>query len=407
MTEEKKELSVEEAVAKAFTMFEERQAKKAAEEVALEQVAKAQKYDELMAKEEKEETWAESKKSVSIKKETKTGFADEDIVMFDKYLRGEVGLNIARKALQLSEVNVDESSMEGRRAKALTEGSATAGGVLVPSDWNAGLIELRDQASFPRKMGVQQITTSYDNIDIPAEATAFTKFVRTAEAGSYDTNDPVFAANNVTPQKWTKLTRLSEELVADEVYDLLGYLQRGYARAMAATENYYCAIGSGTNQHLGIMEGGDTDALTFDSSGNITADEIWELFYTLGAGYRENAAWLMASGTWSYIMRMRDSNNWAFQAADATQIGRGNGQPDGVLCNKPVFLQDDCPAYTTGLCPIMVGDPYYYALVDRAGLSIARLDELYKASGQVGFAANFRQSGTVLYELAFVGGAMA
>ena len=411
--EEKKELTLDESVIKALEIFEARQAendaKKSADAEALENAAKAQAYDELLKEQEKDETWAESKKGVHVKKETKSGFSDEDVVMFDQYLRGKVGLNVARKALTLSEVSYDpKDPLKSVRAKALQEDSATEGGVLVPSDWHSSMIELRDQASFPRKMGVQQITTTRDNIDIPAEATSFTKFARTAEEAAYGTNDPALAQNNVIPQKWTKLTKISEELIADDAFDLLGFMQRGYARAMAATENYYCSIGSGSSQHLGIMEGGDTDALTFDSSANITADEIWELLYILGSGYRGQAAWLMASKTFSYVIRMRDANNWAFpQSGENSMAHAGSAQPDGMLCGKPVFLEDNCPDYTTGLCPIMVGDPFYYALVDRSGLSIARLDELYKANGQVGFAANFRQSGTVLYELAFVGGAMA
>ena len=375
----------------------------------LEQAAKAKKYDELLKENEKEETWSEAKKGVHIKKETKRGFSDEPIVMFDQYMRGRVGLSVAKKALEIGEVTYDPKDPMGSvRAKALTEGSATAGGVLVPSDWHTPMIELRDQASFPRKMGVQQITTTRDNIDLPTEATSFTKFARTAEAGDYGTNDPVLAANNVIPQKWTKLTKISEELVADDAYDLLGFLQRGYARAMAATENYYCSIGTGSNQHLGIMEGGDTDALTFDSADNITADEIPELFFKLGSGYRGQAAWLMASTTWAYLLGIRDANNWAFSAGDVRSTALyGSGQPDGTLLGKPVFLEDNAPTIATAQCPIMVGDPFYYALVDRSGLSIARLDELYKATGEVGFAANFRQSGTVLYEKAFVGGLMA
>jgi HK97 family phage major capsid protein len=220
---------------------------------------------------------------------------------------------------------------------ALQEGDGGEGGYLVPNDYYNRMIELRDQASFPRRMGVQSITTERDVIDIPAEGTSFTKFSRTAEEGTYSTNDPAFVQNQVTPQKWTKSWRVSEELIADNAYDLTGFLTRAAGRAMAQTENYYVAIGSGTNQHEGIFEGGDTDALTFDSTGNITPDEIWELFYTLGAGYRGQAAWLMDDQTWRYILSIRDANNWAFAAADMATIGAGSNQPDGMLCGKPVF----------------------------------------------------------------------
>jgi HK97 family phage major capsid protein len=385
--EEEKKLTLDESVVKALEIMETRQAVKdeadAKEAELLEVSAKAAKFDEM----EKEGTWAEAKKGVHIKKESELGFSDEPDFVLDGYLRGRIEENVAMKVLN--------------------EGTGTAGGVTVPTDWHKRLIELRDQASYPRRMGVQQLKTDRDNIDIPAEATSFTKFSRVAESGTYATNDPVFAQNNVIPQKWTKLTKVTDELLADNAYDLEGFLMRAYARAMAQTENYYVALGSGSSQHLGIFEGGDTDALTFDSGANITPDEIWELFYKLPAGYRGQANFLMNSSTWQYILSIRDANNWAFGAADMATIGASSEQPDGTLLGKPVYLQDDIPAISSATGVIAVGDPFYYALVDNGSLEIKRLEELYAATGQIGFRATFRQSGTVLYEGAWAIGVMA
>lgn len=383
-----KDMTLDESVVKALEIFEARQAEKAAkaaaEEEALLNAAKAQKFDELLAEREKDEAWKSVKGSVAVKKETKLGFADEDKVLFSKYLRMEVDDRTARKALQ--------------------EGDGAEGGYLVPNDYAAGIVELRDPLSFPRRMGVQQIVTSRDNIDIPAEATSFTKFARIAEEGTYSTNDPAFAQNNVIPQKWVKLFKVSEELVEDDAYNLEGFLQSAIARAVAQTEAYYVAVGSGSSQHLGIFEGGDTDALTFDSAGNITPDEIWELFYTLGTGYHPNAAWLMDNQTWRYILSIRDTNNWAFATADMASVNAPDA--DGMLCGKRVFLQDDIPAITASTAVIAFGDPFYYALVDKKGLSVQVLKELYAASGQIAYKCHFRQSGTVLYEKAWVCGVM-
>jgi predicted phage gp36 major capsid-like protein len=62
---------------------------------------------------------------------------------------------------------------------------------------------------------------------------------------------------------------------------------------------------------------------------------------------------------------------------------------------------------STGNGVIAVGDPFYYALVDRVGLSIDVNPYLYQATGQVGYFARFRQSGKVLYSLAWCIGQMA
>jgi HK97 family phage major capsid protein len=175
---------------------------------------------------------------------------------------------------------------------------------------------------------------------------------------------------------------------------------------MAQTEAYYVAIGSGTNQHQGIFVGGTTDGLTFDSSGNITPDEIFELFMKLKTGYQSNAAWLMDNDTWRYLVTLRDTNNWAFSTADMATIGTGSAQA-GTLYGKPVFLQDDIDTRAASTTVIMVGDPSYYALVERRGLTISRNPYLYQANGQVGFFNTFRQGGKVLQTEAWQGGIMS
>ena len=76
----------------------------------------------------------------------------------------------------------------------------------------------------------------------------------------------------------------------------------------------------------------------------------------------------------------------------------------GTLYGKPVFVQDDIPVRAAAVVSVMVGDPDYYALVERRGLTISRNPYLYQANGQVGFFNTFRQSGKVLIEEAWQGG---
>lgn len=392
MSDEEKILSTEEVVAAAVNEFKRIQKEEEAERKRVEEEKKAMRdaiekelREEIEAEvKEEQKTWENSKGAANIKKETKTGFADEDQVMFSKYLRREVDDDVARKALQ--------------------EDAGSEGGYLVPEDWNSQFIQLRDPLSWPRRAGVQQLNTSRDVLHIPAEATSFTKFDYAAEEGSYTSNDPAFAENAIDIHKWTKIFRVSEELVADNAYNLESNLQQMIARSVAATEAYYTAVGTGSSQHEGVIVGCDTDTVTLDSDGYITPDEVWEIFYSLGGGYRPNAFWLMDDQTWRYILSLRDANNWAFSAADMAQVNVEGA--DGMLCGKRVFLQDDIDTFgaTAGNVVIAFGDPFYYALVDRSGLSIQRLDELYVESGQIGYACRFRQGGGVLYESAFVSG---
>jgi HK97 family phage major capsid protein len=291
--------------------------------------------------------------------------------------------------------------------KALQEGTGSEGGFLVPDDFVNRITEKRDNASFPRAMGVNIIQTSRDAIDIPAESTSLSNFSRTAEEAAYTTNDPSFAQNNIIVHKWTKLTKISEELLEDDASNLEEFYARAVGRAMANTEAYFVAIGSGTNQHQGIFEGGTTNGLAFDTSASGTAikpEELYELFMTLKQGYQSNAAWLMDNLTWAYLLTLRDTSNWAFGSADFANVNTSGGPSVGMLYGKPVFVQDDIPVRADAITSVMVGDPDYYALVERRGLQISRNPYLYQANGQVGFFNTFRQGGAVLVAEAWQGG---
>jgi HK97 family phage major capsid protein len=256
-------------------------------------------------------------------------------------------------------------------------------------------------------MGVRVINTNLPVIDIPAESTSVANATRVAEAGAYSTDLPAFAQNQITVQKWTLRHTVTEEFLEDDAAGFEAWYSRSLARSLANTEAYYVAIGTGTNQHEGIMVGGDTSGLIFDSDTNITADEIFELFMLLKDGYQGNSSWLMDRDTWRYLATLRDANNWAFGNADMLTINTSGGVQAGTLYGRPVFLQDDISTRSTGNDVIAVGDPDYYALVDRKGLTVARNPYLQQANGLVDFFVHFRQSGAVLAAEAFQIGSMA
>jgi HK97 family phage major capsid protein len=255
-------------------------------------------------------------------------------------------------------------------------------------------------------MGVRVFQTNLKVVDLPAESTSLTKFTRVAESGSYSTNDPAFAQNQVTVQKWTKLTKFSEEILEDNAAGLLDYYTRGLARAMAATEAYYVAIGSGTNQHEGIFEGGDTDAFIYNTDNGMDSDSayivgsaVWAHYYDLPEGYRTDAAWLMDSQTLAEIVSARSTKAFEWGGADLLTVDPGSGQVR--LIGKPVFTQDDISTNASAVGFIAFGSPFYYTLVERKGLSVMRNPYLYNATGEIGFFTSFRQSGKVTVEEAW------
>jgi len=420
MADEAKGYSEEELALIVARALDERDAKKAAEAEAKE--ALVTKFEEGLEQGKEEgkkealeeaKAWAE-KKAPGYMQHARPGSEDDGdpkkgpMEAFRYWAKkGDPG---AAKALTPSGRNVEHLGEEFLKTLSpdqktiLSQGGT--GTYLVPDGFVAEILPLRDNASFVRQMGVRIIQTNLPVVDIPAESTSVANFTRSAEANAYTTDIPAFAQNQVTVQKWTLRHTASEEFLEDDATNFDQWFSRSLARSMARTESYYVAIGNGTNQHEGIFEGGTTDALTFDSSGNITADEIFELMMVLKTEYQPDAAWLMDNDTWRYLATLRDSNNWAFGAADYLTISNDGSAQAGTLYGRPVFLQGDIPVRAASTTVIMVGDPYYYGLVERKGLTIARNPFLQQAEGLVDFFSHFRQSGKVLAEEAWAGGLM-
>jgi HK97 family phage major capsid protein len=255
---------------------------------------------------------------------------------------------------------------------------------------------------------VQIIQTDRDVMKVPTESTKIAAFGVTAEEGTYDTDLPVFGEVSITIYKFTKNILVSEELLADNQVNMEAWMSRRVGDAWGLTESKYAAVGTGSSQPEGVFEGGTTNALTFDTSGNITPDEIPELMYKLAAGYAMmGPVWLMDPQTEGYLRKLRDTSSWAFPTEPFYGHAEVGGRFVRMLEGYPVYNDDNIDTISTGKCVIMYGVPWYYCLVERQGLSLLRDPYTAKSSGQVNFWWNARFGGAVLQAGAWQGGIMA
>ena len=277
---------------------------------------------------------------------------------------------------------------------ALQEGSATEGGVLVPEGLYDRIIAKRDEASVPHRSGALVINTGLDSVQVPSE-NATGGFALTAEEGAFSQDEPTFNSNVVSVYKFTNLTKVSDELLADDQTDLEPFLADMWGRGLAAMYNYYTLIGNGSGEPQGVFAaGGGTAGLTLAGAAAITAAEVVELYHTLGSYYSEGAVWTTRNSTLGAI-RGLTGNPFLF---NPTPMGDA---PYGDLYSKRVLLSDSVSAMASGVKCIMVGNWSFYALVERSGLVVSRNPYLYQLNGQVGFFVNARWGGDVLQAEAF------
>lgn len=322
----------------------------------------------------------------STKKVSSLGLKDDAMKSFMRYVR--YGDEVAAKA-------------------ALQEGTTTEGGFAVPNDFLEEFIAKRNNISPVRQAGVRVLQTNRDYLDIAVEDTSTTTFVRTAEEGALDENEPTMAQVQVTVHTWTKTARLSNQFLEDDAANVEAFLLNDFAEKAAMTEARYVLNGTGTNQHKGIMALTSTECnwLDFDSTGNITADEIPELLYKLKSQYRKDAVWFMHNDIEGYLRKIRDASWFAFQPV--VNLADGITQWNSLL-GRPLFNENNMTSsLATGNQVIMVGSLAYYALVERKGLTVVR--DPYTRSGylQTDIHAHFRQGGAPLQAEAFAIGEMA
>lgn len=291
----------------------------------------------------------------------------------------------------------------GERVKglkaAMGEDTAGVGGYLVPDDFYAGIVEKRNELSIPRRAGATILQTSRDVLNIPIEATSQTYFAQSAhDMAAVNEDEPTIGQATATVFDFTKLVKVSEDLLEDSAANLNQFLANSFGRWMAMTENRNALIGAGTTAPQGVTVGG-TAALTFDDTNSIAAAEIPELYHKLAGQYRDNAVWTMNDDTLGMLRGLSSSSVFTFGAHEIN---------DESIMGKRVFTSTYMPKYsTTKYKSIVFGDWSMYALVERKGLTIRRLNELYAGNRQVGLLAVFRHGGVVLQSEAFAIGAQA
>lgn len=272
---------------------------------------------------------------------------------------------------------------------ALQVGTDTEGGYLVPDEFERTLVESLEEQDIFRTLA-NVITTSTGDRKIPIVATKGT--ASWVEEGIISENDNAFGQVSIGAYKLATMIKISEELLNDSVFNLEQYVAKEFARRIGTKEEEAFFIGDGIGKPTGILAvaGGGEVGVTATSATVITFDEIMDLFYSLKTPYRKNAIFVMNDSTVKAIRKLKDSaGQYLWQSSVSAGI------PDTIF-NRPVITSAYAPTLEAGAKSIVLGDFSYYWVADRQGRAFKRLNELYAATGQVGFMATQRVDGKLI-----------
>ena len=273
---------------------------------------------------------------------------------------------------------------------ALQVGTDSEGGYLVPDEFERTLVEALEEENIFRQMATI-ITTSSGDRKIPVVATKGTASW-VDEEGVIPEADDAFGQVSIGAYKLATMIKVSEELLNDSVFNLEQYIAKEFARRIGAKEEEAFFVGDGTGKPTGIFNatGGAGLGITTASATAITLDEIMDLFYSLKSPYRKNAIFITNDATVKTIRKLKDGNGQYLWQPSVTA-----GQPDTIL-NRPLQTSAYVPVIAAAAKTIAFGDFSYYWVADRQGRAFQRLNELFAATGQVGFKATQRVDGKLI-----------
>jgi len=192
------------------------------------------------------------------------------------------------------------------------------------------------------------------------------------------------------------LTKVGKDELSDSDISLEPVVSDSFARASADLEEAAFVNGTGhaTQQPAGFLPaaaGVPTHALA--GAGAIVMNDILDLIYTLPAQYRTRATFVMHSQIELALRQLLDVPTGRYLWEPSLQVGKPN-----LLMGYGVVACDSMPTFTGANQRVVVFGDFKaaYRIIDRVGMTIQRLTELYATAGLVGFLASRRVGGSVI-----------
>ncbi|WP_246476302.1 phage major capsid protein [Roseibium litorale] len=285
--------------------------------------------------------------------------------------------------------------------KAMSSGSDPDGGYLVPEETEAGILRRLSQVSPIRSIaGNRQVSSA--TYKKPYSLTG----PQTGWVGETDarpqTTAPTLAELAFPAMELYAMPAASASLLDDAAIDVDAWIAEEVEAAFAEQEGAAFVNGDGVNRPKGFLAAdrvveaswtwGKLGTVKSGEAGGFPAlspgDVLLDLIYTLKAGYRQNARFVMNRRTQGALRKLKDGDgNYLWQPPM-------NAGGEATLLNFPVTEAEDMPDIAVDAPAIAFGDfRRGYLVVDRMGVRILR--DPYSSKPYVLFYTTKRVGGGV------------
>jgi len=317
----------------------------------------------------------------------------------------------AKKTAFFKFLRVGRKGLEPEERKALVED--TTGLYAVPEEIESEIIRAVPQYNVIRQM-VASVTTSRDKLRKRTLTEVSMGWGKLETGTDITESNLVPATDYIYAEDLYGLSKIGEDELMDTDANLQAIIADSFAIARANAEEAAFVVGTGHtySQPAGVavdstLVAGLTAAanttgtygISWATDDTVTLDELLECEYALPARYLNGSSWLMHRKTELAARILKEATTGAYLWQPSLMSGEPNNF-DGYPVRNNASLQ--YPADTVEGTNVIFGNfKMGYRILDRMGMSIQRLDELYAESGLVGFKAHFRVGGDVIRHAAF------
>ncbi|MEO0618816.1 MAG: phage major capsid protein [Pseudomonadota bacterium] len=295
----------------------------------------------------------------------------------------------------------ETATLRGLEGKALSATSDPDGGYLVPEETEAAINRSLASISPIRAIaGNRQVSSAVFKKPFSISGPG-TGWVGETDARP-ETTSPTLAELSFPTMELYAMPAATATLLDDSAVDIDGWIAEEVRTAFAEQEGAAFVNGDGVNKPRGFMDyptvnqdswsWGNLGTVATGTAGGFDAsapgDALIDLIYSVKAGYRANAHFVMNRATQAEVRKIKDGDgNYLWQPA--TDAG---GTP--TLMNVPIAEAEDMPDIAAGANAIAFGDfSRGYLVVDRVGIRVLR--DPYSSKPYVLFYTTKRVGGGV------------
>lgn len=293
--------------------------------------------------------------------------------------------------------------------KVLQEGSDTAGGFLVPEDVLQRLLS-RDPTPTGLSSRVTNVTTSRDRLTVPRVVWTtddlYTTGMRVTWTGeipasstTHRVTEPVFGEVGIPIYTAMMSLPLTNDMVEDASYPVVSWATGKFGETIDLLKDNMIINGAGVNQPQGILINAAFIAADVHTgaAAALTWDGIQDLIYALPEQYDRNGLVVMNKTVVALALsKLQDGDGRPYWTSGTQDSGLRNGPINRPLLGYPVLFNGFSDSAAAGHYPIIFGDFTGYWLVNRVGLSIQVLRELYAETNQILLLGRVRFGGALV-----------